>query len=127
MDLKTKLGELLIFLLVALSLVPPLFRETEYFDNVYYTILFVLLFYVSVITPYVFCQLKRIYRVICALMSSWLLSGVVVEILNFRIPLEILNSVGDDIFFTKCVLTLCVGLAIEITYQNLYRDGRASN
>lgn len=115
--MRTKIAITLIFLMCFLNLAPPLFANTKYFDNVYYTILYFLLTFLAFVIPYIFSRLNKWLKRVSAMVGSWFFAGLLVEILNFANPLIVYNSSVNNSIYFKFVVMLTFGIASIITIE----------
>jgi len=132
----TKVATILIFLLLMLNLVPPLFREGAifdlwqvvsvdsegnemkvggmYFDNVYYTLLYLILTYTAICLPYLVVKLPKVIKWLSFGVGAWFMFGLFFEVLNFLVPEIILNTQTNDYVYSKVVMvsTLCIAFIL---------------
>ncbi len=113
--MKTRIAIVLIFLLCLLNIVPGLFSETVYFDNVYYTILYVLLTFLGFSLPFLVVKLNKWYKRLSALIGSWCFSGLIIEVVNLTCPEYVLNSMDDKSVYFKFVVSFTIGIAAIMT------------
>ncbi len=112
-----KVTAILLLLLLMLNLVPPLLRHNEtYFDNAYFTILYLLLSYVAIVVP-LFIKTWAFVRVLCFGVSGWFLSALLFEVINWFEPGKVYNSAGDNKLYLQCVITFTLSLAIYVIYK----------
>ena len=112
--IKSKIAISVILLLCLFNLVPPLFSETAYFDNVYYLLLYIILTHVSICVPFLVEKLNIWFKRISQLIGGWFFSGVVVEVINFATPLEVFNSIEDKLVYTKYLIGFTIAIMIMI-------------
>lgn len=113
-----KLSIILILLMAMLNLVPPLFVNTVYFDNIYYILLFLLLSFVGVSLPFLVESLHKQLKRISILLGSWFFSGLVMELFNLSIPEIVLNSSSNNnVMFFKSVVCFIVGVVIIMSSE----------
>ena len=113
----TKIATILILLMAMLNLVPPLFADTDYFDNSYYLILYLLLSFLGIAIPFCVDILPKIMKRISILTGAWCFSGFVMEIFNLSVPTLVLNSSNDNIFYFKALTFFITGLALIISIE----------
>lgn len=100
-----------------LNLVPPLLKENEkYFDNAYFTILYLLLSYVAIVVP-LFVKTWPFVRIFCFVVGGWFLSALLFELINWFEPDKIYNSSGDSLLYLQCVMTFTLSLSIYVIYK----------
>ncbi len=108
---------ILALLLLMLNLVPPLLKENEmYFDNAYFTILYLLLSYVAIVVP-LFVKTWPFVRIVCFVVGGWFLSALLFELINWFEPDKIYNSSGDSLLYLQCVMTFTLSLSIYVIYK----------
>ena len=108
---------ILALLLLMLNLVPPLLKENEkYFDNAYFTILYLLLSYVSIVVP-LFVKTWPFVRIVCFVVGGWFLSALLFELINWFEPDKIYNASGDSLLYLQCVMTFTLSLSIYVIYK----------
>jgi len=105
-----KLAVIIILLMAMLNLIPPLFANTVYFDNVYYIIMYLLLSFLGFSLPFMVESLNKQLKRISTLLGSWFFGGVLMELFNLSIPSEVLNSNIDNPFYFKVVICFVIGL-----------------
>ena len=130
-----KLGFVILFLICSLNLVPPLFAEGGtfdvtyqveyceksitmhglYFDNVFYTLLYLILTIITISIPFIF-NLNKILNYVALAFSMWFMTALIFEIINFKNPLAVYNSVGKNSTFTFYILCITLFFATLITY-----------
>jgi hypothetical protein len=115
--MKSKIAITLILLMCFLNLAPPLFAKTEYFDNVYYTILYLLLSFLGLVIPYLVTRLNKWIKRCSIMVGAWFFSGLIIEIINFANPLIVYNSKLDDNIYFKFVVMFTIGIASIITIE----------
>lgn len=134
-----KVGVSILLLFGMLNIVPPLFSEGGtfdvtykivnecgdlvtchglYFDNAYFTILYLGISYVCFIVPFVFKTHKYINR-LAFMLCAWNISMFIIEILNIFSPVGIYNEAGltDNATYTYYTLFFTLGLASIITHE----------
>jgi hypothetical protein len=97
-----------------LNLVPPLFRSTSYFDNVYFSLLYLLLTYLAISLPIHF-KVGKILSKTSISLGAWFCMGFIFELINFFNPNEVYNSMGEDILYLKFTATFVISLIFIIT------------
>jgi len=139
-----KIGISLLLLFAMINLVPPLFAEGGafdvtymhknecgdlvlmhglYFDNVYFSILYLGISWLFFTIPFVFDLPKYINRV-AFLFSSWNLSILIFEILNMFMPKVILNSEGNNSTYTYYIIFITLGLASITLFESWTKNKR---
>lgn len=135
-----KVVTILTFLLLMLNLVPPLFREGAifdlwdsvqvscdgseivvsglYFDNVYYTLLYLILTYTAICIPYLVENLPRVIRWLSFGVGSWFMFGLMFEVMNFFVPDLILNTHTSDYNYSKAVLVSTLFISFILLHQS---------
>jgi len=116
-NFSAKLTAILILLLFMLNLVPPLFRENElYFDNIWFTLLYLILSYVCIVIPLI----AKVYKPLVPMFflgSGWFIAALIYEIMNWFVPDIILNASYDDKTFNQVVICFVLGMTFYITYR----------
>jgi hypothetical protein len=87
-----KLATVLILLMAMLQFIPPMFEGSEYFDNSYYTILFVLLSTLAISIPFLIERLPMYLKLVSFTLAGWYCSALSFEILNWFTPDVIINA-----------------------------------
>jgi hypothetical protein len=100
-----------------LLIVPPLFRDSVYFDNVYNTILYLIFSYIGIVIPFVFDKIKGYTKILSTMIGAWCFAGLVFELLNFKTPEVVFNSKDNDFFYLKYLIAFTVGISFIITSQ----------
>lgn len=112
-----KLAILLITLMAALNLIPPLFAETIYFDNVYYTLLYLLLTFLGISIPFMVSSLPKPIKIVSNLLAGWFFSGLAYELLNFSMPDIVINTVSEKIIYYKYLVAFTVAMLFIMIEQ----------
>ena len=120
-----KLTILIILLMAMLVLVPPVFAQTEYFDNAYYIILFLLLSFVVFSLPFIVDTLHKQLKRVSLLLGSWYFCGLIIELFNLTIPSVVLNSSSNNIMYFKFVTCFIVGIVL-IMSSEIWRSQKNS-
>jgi magnesium-transporting ATPase (P-type) len=139
-----KVGISILLFFGMLNLIPPLFSEGGifdvqykavnecgeltmyhglYFDNAYFTILYLSIAYLCFVLPFVFKMNKHISRV-AFMFSAWNLTALIFEVLNIFTPDQIFNSGGNSANYTFYALTITFGLAAIITTETWIKQKR---
>lgn len=110
-----KLATILILLMCMLNLIPPLFSDggvfdAIYFDNVYYSILYLILSFTGITLPYMVEDLPKSMKIISTMIGSWFIAGLVNGLINMVTPDIVLNNSKDDALYLKYFITFTVGL-----------------
>lgn len=98
-----------------LNLVPPLFASGEYFDNVYYIILYLLVSFLGISLPFM-VALPKYLTVISHLLGGWFVTGLFYELINLTMPEIVINTNDSAYLFTK--FTMCFMVAITFIMIN---------
>ena len=115
--MKTKIAIVLIFLMCALNMVPGLFSETVYFDNVYYIILYFLLTFLGFSIPFLVSKLNKWIKRISNLIAGWCFAGLIIEFLNLTSPELVYNSKDDKNLYFKFIVMAAVGISVIMTSE----------
>jgi len=108
---------ILALLLLMLNLVPPLLKENEkYFDNAYFTILYLLLSYVAIVVP-LFVKTWPFIRVVCFVVGGWFISALVFEFINWFEPEKVFNDKEDNTIYPQVIVAFIISLSIYIIYR----------
>ena len=134
--MRDKMLIAIIFLLLSLLLVPPLFRDgavldytrihklcdgsifTEhgiYVTNVFNTILLVLASYIGLVIPYLKPDLNKIWKGISSLVGAWFLAGLIYQIVQMSTSEELFKYMAKDWLYIKSVIIFTLGLTAIIT------------
>jgi hypothetical protein len=132
-----KISQLIILLMCAVNLIPPLFApggmfdfwteeievcgHTEvvsgvFFDNVYYSLLFITFTVIGIALPYFQPKMPFYFKAISTFIGAWFFSGLVVELINFTRPLLVFNNASEPALYFKYVLFLGVGSTFLTIY-----------
>ena len=115
--MKSKIAIVLILLMSSLHLVPPLLANTDYFDNSYYIILFLLLAFLGFAIPFLAPKLNKHIKRVSNLLGAWLFSGLITEIFNLTIPKIVLNSNTNNLMYFKVLVCFIIGLFVIISSE----------
>ena len=115
--MKSKIAIVLILLMSSLNLVPPLFVNTDYFDNSYYMLLFLLLAFLGFTVPFLAEKLNKHIKRVSILLGSWFFSGLITEIFNLTIPKIVLNSSTSNLMYFRVLTCFIIGLVIIMTSE----------
>lgn len=131
-----KLGVVILFLICSLNLVPPLFAEGGafdvtykveqcgnivtmhglYFDNVFFTLLYIILMVMTISIPFIFNLSKQLNYISFAF-SMWFMTALIFELMNFADPLGVYNSEGSNHTFAFYIIAITLAFATIITYK----------
>lgn len=117
-----KIATILIFLMCTLNLVPPLVSgNSMYFDNVYYSLLYLLLSFLAISLPFMVATLNKQLNRISFLIGGWFIFGLIFELINFFVPDIVLNTKSDGFLFAKFLTIFTIGVAFTITHDQWKR------
>jgi len=105
-----------------LNLVPPLLANTEYFDNSYYIILFLLLSFVGFALPFITESLNKHIKRVSTLLGSWFFGGLLMEIFNLSVPNLVLNSNINNVMYFKVLMCFIIGIAVIMSSETWNRQ-----
>lgn len=109
-----RLATILILLMCMLNLIPPLFKGGVYFDNVYYSILYLLLSFLGLSIPYLVPEIPKSLRLISTIIGSWFVAGLVNGLINMVIPTVVLNNSLDEAMYLKFMITFTISVTFII-------------
>lgn len=112
-----KLTIILILLMAMLNLVPPILANTEYFDNAYYIILFLLLSFLGFSLPFIVEKLNKHLKRVSTLLGSWFFGGLLMEIFNLTVPYEVLNSSINNVMYFKVLICFIIGITVIMSSE----------
>ena len=115
--MKNKLAIVIILLMASLNLVPPLLVNTDYFDNSFYMILFLLLAFLGFTVPFLADKLNKHIKRVSILLGSLFFSGLITEIFNLTIPKIVLNSSTSNLMYFKAVICFMIGLVVIMSTE----------
>ena len=139
-----KIGISILLLLSILNLVPPMFADGGtfdvtylaknecgdlilmhglYFDNVYFTIMYLGISWVLFTIPFVYDLPKHVNRV-AFLFSAWNLSALIFEVLNIFMPKVVFNCQGNNATYTYYIMFITLGLASITLYETWTKNKR---
>lgn len=101
-----------------------------YFDNVYFTLIYLILSYIGIALPFVVdlnTGLKRILKHASFMLGSWNFAGLTFEFVNFSDPLGVYNSSGDKTLYLQFAMTFTIGLAFIIAQNEWHKKTRLKN
>lgn len=111
-----KLATVIILLMAMINLVPPMFAGGVYFDNVYYTILYMLLAFIGIALPFI-VKLPGYLTAISHVLGGWFVAGLYFEVVNFKAPEVVINNDSSPELFIKAVVCFTVAITfIMINY-----------
>lgn len=116
-----KMAVVIILMMAMLQFIPSQFEGSEYFDNSYYTILYMLLFTVAFALPWMVETLPKYIKRVSMLFAGWYLSALTVEVLNWFTPDIIMNSDNDSSTFVKYSIFFSVGISLIIINESWYK------
>lgn len=117
-----KIATILILLMCMLNLISPLFAGNElYFDNVYYSLLYLLLSFLAIALPFMVNNLNKHLNRISFLVGGWFVFGLIFELINFFIPSVVLNTESDGFLFAKFLTIFTIALAFNLTHSQWKR------
>ncbi len=119
--MNEKLATILILLMSMLNLIPPLFAGTEYFDNIYYSILYLFLSFTAIALPFIATKLNDTIVRISFLLGGWFVFGLIFELINFAVPSIVLNTESSNFLFSKILTIFIIGLSFTITFEQWKR------
>jgi len=115
--MKSKIAVVIVLLMFALNLLPPLLKETDHFDNSYYILLFLLLTFLGFTLPFLAEKLNKHIKRASILVGSWFFSGLITEIFNLTIPKIVLNSSTNNLMFIKVLICFMIGLVVIMSTE----------
>lgn len=131
--MKEKIGISIILLMAMLILLPPHFAEGGvfaveglmqvqeetfvkvpdlYFDNSFFTILFLLLSYICFVLPFILPKWKKINSIVSILLGAWFFGAFIHEVWNIRVPNVVLNSSSEREVFVQYTVAFIIGIVI---------------
>lgn len=134
----TKFALSVVLLLLVFLLVPPLFTKNmvfdstyqyidscgnkiiehgRYFDNVFFTVQNLMCAYLGIIIPFVFSNIKIVWKRLSSLIGGWFFSGLVFEIINLKFPDIVLNIPETNTIFTRTIICISIGVVFIITSE----------
>ena len=117
--------------MATLNLLPPLFKDTVYFANVYFTTTYTLFTFLSISIPFIFTGIRipkrfqLIYKVwnnVSLLLGGWFFAGLIAEIINFKFPEITINDIDSDWIYIKFMIGFTVGLAFILTHYSWIKE-----
>lgn len=112
------LATIIVLLMCMLNFIPPLFATNGlYFDNVYYSLLYLLLSFVAISLPFMITTLNKHVSKISFMIGGWFIFGLIFELINFFVPSIILNNSTNSFLFSKFLIVFTIGLAFTITHK----------
>jgi hypothetical protein len=112
-----KLTIIIILLMAMLNLVPPLLASTDYFDNAYYIILFLLLSFLGISIPFIVESLNKQLKRVSTLLGSWFFGGLLMELFNLTIPTIVLNNNQNNITYFKALICFIIGITVIMSRE----------
>lgn len=100
-----------------LNLIPPLFRGGVYFDNVYYSILYLLLSFLGLSLPYLVLELPKPLKIVSTMIGAWFVAGLINGLINMVVPDIVLNNSHDEAMYLKFMLTFTIGVTFTVTHS----------
>lgn len=136
--MKNSIAIAIILFLAMLNLIPPLFAHGGvfdasmrivndcnqivvihglYFDNAYYTLLFITLSFISLVMPVLAPKLPKAVRITSLILAGWFTSGLTFELMNWFIPEITLNTMFDRSGLNRCLLALILSISIIFIHK----------
>lgn len=91
------------------NLVPPMFADSVYFDNVYYTIIYMLLAFTGISLPFI-TRLPGYLTAISHILGGWCVAALYFEIVNFETPDIVINNDSSPEMFIRFVMCFVVAI-----------------
>ncbi|MFT5724176.1 MAG: hypothetical protein ACI9JN_001293 [Bacteroidia bacterium] len=131
--MKERIGISIVLMIALATFVPPLFSEGMifsvdglvqdfsgefvktnqlYFDNVYFSLSFLVTSYFAICLPFILPKMHWIFAMISTGFGAWYFFGFLFEVFNFKIPSIVLNTSGDNAMYTKFVAAFAFGIII---------------
>jgi hypothetical protein len=92
-------------------LVPPFFTDGEYFDNVYFSLVYLFFSASGVLLPYT-KPMKPLISFISTLFGMWAFSMFVFELYHFDMTIEEMEKLSDKEVFNKFLITFVFGIGL---------------
>lgn len=122
--MKERIGISIVLLLSLFGLVPSFFSEggfldflKVFWDNVFFTLMYLLASWVGISLPFILPKMKRAWCVISQMWGAWFFAAFAFEVFNFSIPDIVLNSSEDRTLFTKFLIAFIVGLSVTFVRE----------
>ena len=125
--MKERIGISIVLLLSVFGLVPSFFSEggfldflISFWDNVFFTLMYLLTSWVGIALPFILPKMKRVWCVISQMWGAWFFAAFLYEVFNFAIPDIVLNNNEDRTLYTKFLIAFIIGLStimIRETWQ----------
>lgn len=137
-----RLATIIVLLMCMLNLIPPLFASGGVFDvvnvsvddcgnlvinrgllfdNVYYSILYLLLSFLGLSLPFLVVELHKPFKMISTLIGAWFIAGLVNGLINMVVPDIVINNSHDKAMYLKFLLTFTITITfivIESIWSN---------
>lgn len=113
-----KLAVLIILQMAMLQFVPPLLAATNYFNDVYYCIMYLTLTTTAISLPYFVPKLPNILKVISMMFAGWFFSGVSFGVMGIFDPVLIENIDTPTATFTRYTLAFCALIVFLILNES---------
>lgn len=149
-DRVHKLASIAILALSMINLVPPMFKSSgvfgflsydkitmqngkhiiekiDYFDNVYFAILYFTLGFVSIILPFMVPNLNKTISRLSFLCSGWFTAGFVFELINFSTPDLVLNSSENSLIYIKCLVGFTLAVITTLTSEAWIKQKKSNS
>lgn len=120
----TRLATITIFAICLINLVPAIFRESQYSDNIYNTLLYSLFSFLGISFPFMLPELNSVIKRVSCLIGAWCVAGLIFELINFSMPNIVLNSFDNDQYYIKFLIGFTVGIAFIITSDTWIKQKR---
>lgn len=91
--------------------------EGLYFDNIYYTLLFLYFSVIMLAGPFFVPTLNRWLIRLSVVVGSWYTAGLTYEISNFTVPEEVRNTSEELILYNKYLIAFIISIAFIITIE----------
>lgn len=134
--MANKIFTTVIIIMCSINLIPPLFapggaldfwteevlmyqdtacEQTKvvsgiFFDNVYYSLNFILYVVLGLFTPFISKSMPRIVKAVSILMGSWFMAMLVTEMINFTRPTEVLNNPNEPVIYLKVTIAFIISV-----------------
>ncbi len=122
--MNEKLVAVIVLLMAVLNLVPPLFVGSGYEHKIYYSLLFLLLSFLSLVIPFLFPKLNNIIRNISMLLGGWFVSGLTYNLINFFVTPLFSESLNDNKNYYSCLFMFIIGMLFIITHDSWKKQKR---
>ena len=110
--------------MAVLNLVPPLFIGTGHEDNIYYSILYLLLSYTSLVIPFLFPKLNKVIANTSLMLGCWFAAGLTYELINFFVTDRFKEDLGQNKNYYSCLFMFIIGMVFIITHDSWKKQKR---